>query len=371
MKLKLSSAASLALLLCASASHAATYHVGAARADKTLGSVLPRLKAGDVVEVDAGTYHEVNRIAAQGTRDAPIIIRGVGAVRPVFDAEGLDTQGRGSVPRGVFQIEGSYITLEHLELKNARNGNNAAGVRLLDSTNAVVRDCKVTYCDMGIFGSDKETVFIEGCEIAFNGTEKFSGGSHNFYMHGNRVVVRRCYIHDSLFGQNYKSRAHYNELWFNWITNSQEGEVGIVDAPGHTDTPNSNTLLVGNTIVSRAQRSGNAAKFVLFGSEMEGGSHNGTLYLFHNTCIAGNGRVNFLTLDDPQAKAVVTGNVFIGSDNILKLARPSAGLSANRNLLPSSARAPEGWADRAIEPLAYVDGDGVQRNVAMGEVGSK
>ena len=371
MKLNLILPALLLSFACASQTQAATYQVGANRADKTLKSVLPRLKAGDVVEIDAGTYKETALIQAQGTREAPIVIRGVGAQRPVFDAEGIDTSGRGSIPRGVFQIEGSYINVEHLEFKNARNKQNSAGIRLNDSTMATIRDCKVTYCDMGIFGSDKETALIEGCEVAFNGTVDHNGGSHNFYMLGNRVVVRRCYMHDSLFGQNYKSRAHFNELWFNWITDSQEGEVGIVDGVGNTDRPNSNSLLVGNTIISKAQRGGNTSKYVLFGSEMPGGSHNGTLFLFHNTFIAGDGRVNFIALDDPQASAVIQGNVFIGSDQILRLAKPALSVQATQNLLPASAKKPEGWSDAPARALEYVDGEGQKRSVPMSEIAAR
>lgn len=337
---------------------AETYHVGAARENKTLGSVLPNVKAGDVVEIDAGEYRETAKLTMNGTSQKPIIFRGVGATRPVFDARDLDTSGRGPIPRGIFQIEGAYIVLEHLEIKNARNGENAAGVRLLASTNAVVRDCVVSQCDMGIFGDDRETATIEDCDIGFSTTEKVSGYAHNFYMHGNRVVVRRCHIHDALWGQNYKSRAHYNELWFNWIENSNEGEVGIVDSD-ETAKPNSNALLVGNIVLSKADRSGNTSKFVLFGSE-SGKGHNGTLFLFHNTFIAGNGKIRFITLDDPQARAVIANNLFRGSDQILNEAKPAMSVEAARNFLPSSATAPAAWSLEPAEALAYVDGDGAK-----------
>jgi hypothetical protein len=364
-------ALSLLVFFCTlSQTWAATYHVGPGRDMKTLGAVLPRLNAGDIVEIDPGVYPETAKLAFNGTRDKPVIIRGVGATRPVFDAQGLDTSGRRSMPRGIFQIEGAYIIIEHLEFKNARNEQNAAGIRLLDSTNVVIRDCKITQCDMGIFGGDHETALIENCEIAFNGTEKFSGGSHNLYMHGNRVVVRNCYLHDSLFGQNYKSRAHYNELWWNWITDSNEGEVGFVDARGETDLPHSNALMVGNVVVSKRERAGNAAKFVLFGSEMGpdvGGVHDGTLFLFHNTFIAGTGRIQFIILDDSKARVVVQNNVFLNSNQVLHLARPALSVVGNRNLLPPTAALPQGWVDKPEVPLQYTDGEGVMHTLELGQ----
>jgi len=356
----------LCVSLLASGARAATYHVGPERADKTLGAVLPRLEAGDIVEVDGGDYHETARLAMQGTRDKPIIVRGVGPLRPVFDADGLDTEGRGHVPRGVFQIEGAYISVEHLEFRNARNGQNAAGVRLLDSTNATIRDCVVSHCDMGIFGGDKKTALIEDCEIFENGTDKFNGGSHNFYMSGNRVVVRRCSIHDSLFGQNYKSRAHSNELWWNWITDSQEGEIGIVDAAGATDKPHSNTLLVGNVISSRPERAGNAQKFVLFGSE-SGNPHDGTLFMFRNTCIAGNKRIAFINLSDPKARAVIENNAFLGSPTLLVTPQAPLSTVAAHNLLPTGVALPPNWTNAPLPSMQYEDGEGALHTIHIDE----
>lgn len=348
---------------------AKTYQVGPTRAAKSLSAVLPGLKPGDVVEIDPGTYKETARIVVNGTRDAPITIRGAaGATRPVFDGQGQDTSGRGSVPRGIFQIEGAYLVIEHLEFVNARNGENAAGVRLLGSTNAVIRDCKISQCDMGVFGDDRETATIENSEVCFNGTASFNGYSHNFYMHGNRVAVRGCYIHDSLYGQNYKSRAHYNELWFNQISHSNEGEVGCVDAPGATDRPNSNVLMVGNVVVSRPDRTGNPAKYVLFGTE-SGSKHNGTLFLFHNTFVAGDRRINFVTLADPQARAVIQGNLFLGSTQFLSLPQPPVSITASHNALPQAAPAatPAGWTDRpgGSGALDYTDGDGRPRRFTL------
>ena len=354
-------ALALALALPADAE---TYRVGAERQDKTLASVLPRLRAGDVVEIDPGTYRETARLTANGTADAPITFRGVGESMPVFDAEGLDTSGRGPVPRAILQIQGAHVVVENLVFVNARNGENAAGIRLLDSTNAVVRNCKISRCDMGLFGGDRETALVEGCDIFENGTETFNGYSHNLYMDGNRVIVRNCHIHDALFGQNYKSRAHYNELWFNHVAGSAEGEIGCVDGEGRTDRPNSNVLMVGNVVVSKADRTGNAAKFVLFGSEGEG-AHDGTLFLFRNAFVAGSGRIDFVTLDDPRARLAAFNNAFVGSDKILNLIKSSA-VKGGGNRLPGGADAPPGWRGPPAAPANYVDGDGETHALDLG-----
>lgn len=393
----------LAAMLCGAALSAGcgtVYRVGPDRSFRSLGEVVDRLGPGDTVEIDPGVYREILKLKADGRADAPITIRGVGDSRPVFDAEGIAVTGKGKVPRAILQIEGAYWVIENLELRNARNGNTAAGVRLNGSTNAVIRNCYIHHNDLGVFGDDRETATIESSEIAFNSTKEWNGYAHNFYMHGNRVVVRNCYIHDSPYGQNFKTRAHYNELWYNWIVDSNEGEVGPVDertrARHHTGMANSNTLLVGNVIVSGA-RTGNPSKFILFGSELKDGSagHNGTLYLFHNTLVAGNDQIIFIQLADQKARLVAGNNVFYGSDRILgTLHAPAASVAGTNNLVPPKAVVPDQWTgtikgdpkfvdaakrDFRLQPgspcigaaakgLTYVDGDGVEHDLAMERV---
>lgn len=341
----------VAVLALSPAALAETIQVGPERAEKSVAAVLGRLKPGDVVEVDPGTYREAMKVKLDGRADAPITIRGVpGKERPVFDARDLDISGQKGATRAIFQLEGAYIVLEHLELTNARNGETAAGVRLNGSTNAVVRDCRIHHCDLGVFGDDRETVTIELCDIGFNSTEKWRGYAHNFYMHGNRVVVRGCHIHDSPFGQNFKSRAHYNELWYNWIADSDEGEVGPVDeharVKGGTQLADSNVVMVGNVIVSKPRRGGNGSKFVLFGSELKDtAGHNGTLFMFNNTLVAGSPEIVFVQLADAKARLVAANNIFAGSANILRQTVPAASVTGHHNWIEKDAKAPEGFTD--------------------------
>lgn len=354
----------LLLLVFCGVSHATTYHVGAQRDIKTLSAISALLMPGDVVEIDPGIYHEVLKIRANGAANAPIIVRGMGATRPIFDAQDMNVSGRGPIPRAIFQIEGAYLFIEHLEFKNARNGENAAGIRLLNSTNATIRDCAINNCDMGIFGGDLQTATIENCDVGFNSTKIHNGYAHNLYMSGNRVVVRGCHIHDCPFGQNFKSRAHYNELWYNVISNSNEGEVGIVDGKGDTDRPNSNSLLVGNIIVSPPNRTGNHWKFVLFGSEL-GNAHDGTLFLFHNILRAGDLRIKFITLADANASLVARDNTFIGKAQLLNLLQTPLEIVANGNQFPAEVLPPPGWTDASDAPLTYIDGDGIMHTLVM------
>ena len=295
-------------------------NVGPTRPIQTITAGLAKAKAGDTVLVDPGVYKEAFKMRCNGTPAAPVTLRGmVGpkGERPVIDCTGISVSGAGPTPRAAVQIEGSYCIVDSFDIKNARNGNNGTGVRFIGSHFGILRNSKITYCDMGIMGGDLDTGVIERCEIAFNGTKDFDGYSHNFYLNENAMIIRECYIHSSLFGQNFKTRGHYTELWYNYIADSEEGELGFQDSET-TKKPNSNVLMVGNVVVSKPDRKGNPSKFVDFGAE--GGARTGDLFLFNNTFVAATPRVQFVWVEKPDESLVACNNIFIGSPKVLNVA---------------------------------------------------
>ncbi len=315
---------------------AATFQVGPTRASHTVAS-LPALNPGDVVEIDPATYNEVKRWTRSGTAVSNIIVRGVGASRPVFDAAGLGVSGALPNPRAVFQIEANYITVENIEFKNARNGDNGAGIRVTAGDNVAIRNCKITACDMGIMCDNNSNLLIEASEIAFNGTPLYDGYSHNLYLGGNNSTLRFCYIHDSQNGQNFKSRAHYTELLYNYIADSQDGEIGLVDA-SETTAVNSHAVMIGNIVISKPRLSGyNSGRFIQFGQD-SGLQHRGTLFAFNNTFIAGDGRVQFLSANSTGSTVVAVNNIFYGSGNIVGTL--GGGISGSNNWAQATANVP-------------------------------
>jgi hypothetical protein len=320
---------------------ASTYQVGSARPYSSLAQ-LPVLKPGDVVEIDPGLYREVKRWTSPGTPAQPILIRGAGDTRPVFDAAGLNVDGSLPHPRAVFQVETHNLILENLEFRNATNGNNGAGIRITSGNNVTVRNCRISLCDMGVMCDNNSNLVIEASEICSNGTSLYNGYSHNFYLGGNSVSVRFCYIHDALYGQNFKSRAHFNELYGNFIADSQDGEVGLVDA-AETAAMNSHALMIGNIVVSKPRLSGyNTGRFIQFGQD-SGGQHNGTLFAFNNDFVAGDGRIQFLSANASGASLVVRNNLFFGSEKIA--GSVGAGIIGANNWVPSTAAVPAGVLD--------------------------
>lgn len=330
----------LMLFMLATTLPAAVYDVGSGRTYATLAA-LPTLAAGDTVNIHAGTYNEVKKWTVSGTAGSPITIRGVGTNRPLINANGLDVSGSGSVPRGAFQIQGSHIIVEHLEFANARNGNNGAGIRITGgATNVTIRDCHIRNNDMGVMSDNCDAVLIENSEIDHNGTSSFSGYSHNFYLGGTGITIRGCHIHDATYGQNVKSRAHFTALLYNRIENSQDGEVGLVDAP-ETTAGNSHAVMIGNVIRSKDRGSAwNNSRFVLLGAE-SGNAHNGTLYFINNTCIAGVTNNTFLTISHTESDLVARNNVFVGSTNLVSLTA-GASASGSGNWAPTGANIPAG-----------------------------
>lgn len=335
---------------------AATFQVGPTRAYHTVGS-LPALNPGDVVEIDPATYNEVKRWTRSGTAVSNIVVRGVGASRPLFDATGLRVDGAMPNPRAVFQIEGDCITVENIEFKNARNGDNGAGIRVTSGDNVTVRNCKITACDMGIMCDNNSNFLIESSEIAFNGTPLYDGYSHNLYLGGISATLRFCYIHDSQNGQNFKSRAHYTELLYNYIADSQDGEIGLVDAR-ETTTVNSHAVMIGNIVISKPRRSGyNSGRFIQFGQD-SGQQHLGTLFAFNNTFIAGDGRVQFLSANATGSTVVAVNNIFYGSGNIVGAL--GGGISGSNNWAQTTATVPATFSAmiRGSDP-GFINRDGL------------
>jgi hypothetical protein len=328
-------------LLWAASALGTTYQVGPTRTCLNVAS-LPALSPGDIVEIDPATYNEVKRWTAPGTPAKPIVIRGIGASRPIFDATGKTVDGRLPNPRAVFQFEAHNIVIEHLEFRNARNGDNGAGIRVTRADNITVRDCKITACDMGVMCDNNRNLLIEASEIASNGTSLFDGYSHNLYLGGNSATLRFCYIHDSLYGQNFKTRGHYTELICNYIADSQDGEVGMVDA-AETAATNSHAVMLGNIVISKPRLSGyNSGRFIQFGQD-SGGSHNGTLFAFNNTFIAGDCRIQFLSANTPGATIVAQNNIFWAGDKII--GTTGGGISGAHNWMSATATVPNAFSD--------------------------
>ncbi|MDB4955764.1 MAG: hypothetical protein JWO36_3333 [Myxococcales bacterium] len=288
------SAYTIALWLLVPASGwATTYAVGAARQYTSpcrLAAAVP-LAAGDVIEIDPGTYTDACSLTTSGTAQAPIVMRGTaGGARPVFDATGLDLSGSGSVPRAIFQFNNaSYWLLEHLELVHATNGsNNGAGFRLTAGAHDVTfRDMSIHDNQDGGMSDGPSVLTIETSEIFANGAN--DGQSHNLYLQGDVVRLVGNHIHDSHGGQNIKLRTRYVEIIGNFVENAGNYELDLIQST-YSAMANANAVLIGNVFV-RAVSADNNSQTILFGTDNPADttpSRNGALYAINNTFVMRN-----------------------------------------------------------------------------------
>jgi len=179
-------------------------------------------------------------------------------------------------------------------------------------------------------------------------------------------------------------RGHCTELLYNCIADSQDGEIGLVDA-AETAAANSNAVMIGNIVVSKDRGAGwNTGRFIQFGQD-SGGAHNGTLYAINNTLVAGTSSVRFFDANASGSSIVAVNNVLYGSNHVSSGNGP---VSGSNNWMPDTASVPAGFtgtatgADPGFENMggrnchltasspcrdigasspSYVDGDGVSR----------
>ena len=268
--------------------------VGEGKPYSRLEEALAKAKPGDQIIVSPLKDSRPYRQTALQIKTAKLTIRSADPTQRVrLDGDGFNYSGRGAVPRAIIQFDpgANGCLLEGFELVNAHNESfNGAGVRINQANDITIRHCHIQHNDMGIMsnGSVMENTganqLIEGCIITDNGSEKQPGQNHNLYLGGTSVTVRACEIARSLTGHDLKSRAHLNWIEYNYLHDSSNRELDLVDAAGNTDIPESHTVLLGNLIVKKKNINGNK-NVIHFGRDGKA-SHNGMLYVIHNTIVS-------------------------------------------------------------------------------------
>jgi len=233
--------------VCVSSASAVTYQVGPSRTYHTLQNVAGLLNPGDLVEVDGNaTYPGDIILTRPGTVVNKITIRGirVNGLRPVLSGGTNTIEFRLSdhyVFEGFDVTGGSFRGIYH----------HADDITIRDT---VVHDCPAH----GILGADTDSgsLTLEYVEIYHcgNGT-----GQHPLYMAtdefahpGSVFRMQYCYLHDQNGGNNIKSRAERNEIYYNWVSGGFYGEIELIGPDPHgnkkvnTDTAREDSDVVGN-----------------------------------------------------------------------------------------------------------------------------
>lgn len=186
--------------LQASCAVAAIYEVGPAKTYKTISQVpLDSLKPGDTVKIfyKEEAYREKFILRRSGTKDKPIIIKGVPhkGKRPVIDGRSARQAQKERWPQsGRWLIKvgdgtpADYVHIKNLELCNANDSQkylkekqyydyegHAAGIFVRFGRNVLISNCVLHACGKAVqtsYAPDVSRVTISCCVIYDNGSFK-------------------------------------------------------------------------------------------------------------------------------------------------------------------------------------------------------
>jgi hypothetical protein len=292
----------------------ATILVGPERDFKTLQSVSRSLVPGDTVLVDGGTIYPGDvTFYASGTQEAPILVRGVrvDGRRPVIS--GGD--------RGVaFSLSNHYV-FEGFEIEGA----GTCGI-YCRADDIMIRDCFIRDCpNHGILCAmnDSGDLTLSGVEVARCGSgtqfHPVYADTDEVKYPGSVFRMQGCFLHDQNGGNNVKSRARRNEIWYNRIEGGYFRELELIGPDGddrasaplrpfHSD-------VVGNLFIKRSMES---PSMVRIGHDRPGNGSEGRYRFLNNDFV-----VLVPGLKDQTAYAIqaygvlesveLCNNVFFGS----------------------------------------------------------
>ncbi|MCE7891036.1 MAG: hypothetical protein DYH12_15290, partial [Sorangiineae bacterium PRO1] len=278
---------------------AATYKVGPAQQYKQLSSVTALLEPGDVVEIDGdATYSGGVVFAKPGTAANKITVRGVpkNGKRPVISG-GTNT----------IEAQGNHYVFEGLDITGASFRcfyHHANDVTLRDS---VVHDC----VKHGVLGADTDSgsLTLQYVEVYKSGA---GTTNHQIYVATDETAypksvfrMEHCYVHDGVGGNNVKSRAERNEIYYNWIEGALYHELELIGPDGQdAGLAREDSDVVGNVL-----RKTGSSYVVRFGGDGTGAT--GARYRFvSNTVMVQPGGAAVFRLFDSLESVEMHNNVF-------------------------------------------------------------
>jgi hypothetical protein len=244
-------------LVLAGRAEAATYSVGPGQPYATIQDVLDLLGPGDVVEVQGdATYPGDIWLRTSGTPDAPITLRGiaVGGHRPVI--EGVGTEQWHDM---IVLFYANNLVFEGFEIVGDGDPNHSGLVNKGD--HVTVRDVVVHgVAGQGIMGTDSESgsFTLERSELYGNGSDMYN---HQIYMAtdettypGSVFRMQFCYVHSGAGGNNVKSRAERNEIYYNWLEGAFYHELDLIGPDGQDPAlAREDSDVVGNVLIKTSE----------------------------------------------------------------------------------------------------------------------
>jgi hypothetical protein len=238
--------------------HGASYQVGPGRTYTSLQQVAGLLGPGDLVQVDGDvTYAGGVVFTRAGSSAQPITIRGlrVNGNRPVLS---------GGVNTVAFTTPWPYSGpgADHYVLEGFDVTGGTSRCIYHQASDLVIRDVVVHDCPAhGILGADEGSgsLLLEYSEVYRCGN---GGSQHQIYMATDEVHypgsvfrMQYCTLHDGNGGNNVKSRAERNEIYYNWIEGAFYHELELIGPDGgdggNPGLKREDSDVVGNVFVKR------------------------------------------------------------------------------------------------------------------------
>ncbi len=310
-------ATTLMLLVLPLQAHAATYRVGPGETFREL-TELTALGPGDIVEVIGGATYAGDVIFAfewDGTESMPITIRGIpdaNGARPLITG-GFNT----------LEFQGDHYVVENLEVTGGSFRciyHHAHGITIRDT---LVHDCPAH----GILGADSDSgsLTLERVEVHHCGN---GDSQHQIYMAtdesahpGSVFRMQFCFIHDANGGNNVKSRAERNEIYYNWIEGAYYHELELIGPDGAEETlAREDSDVVGNVLLKRG--SNEAFPVVRFGGDATGQTWGRYRFVANTVIVAPASTSAVFRLFDGLESVEMHDNVFAmrggGAVNLLR-----------------------------------------------------
>lgn len=281
------------------------WQVGPGRVYTYCSQVAGLVNDGDTVEIDYALYS--NDVQVTWSKNN-LYITGVGG-RPTLEA-GIKIANDMSNGKGIFVVSGKQIRINNIEFIKAKvQSHNGAGIRQ-EGANLTITNCKFNGNEMGVLSgniSNCKTV-IEYCEFLNGGSADDPGYQHNIYInHIDTFIFRYNYTYDALAqGHELKSRANYNIIMYNRISNISNMDSRNIDIPN-----GGTTILVGNII----EQNQNSANSNILGYGLEGLSNTSShcLWVCNNTFVNKKTTGSFIHIADNTDTLFVKNNIFSGA----------------------------------------------------------
>lgn len=224
--------------------------VGTGKMYSTIKAAVAASHDGDTIKVDAGTY--VNDYAVVDTK---ISIVGVGGMAK------LVSSGNIANGKGILVINDD-VTIDHLSFTGAKvaDGNGAA-IRY-QAGNLTVKNSYFADNQDGILANSNKAGSITVDHSEFNHNGSGTGYTHGLYIGevGN-FTLTNSYVHDTVVGNQVKSRADHNTIQGNTIADGRTGNSSYA-----VDLPNGGIDLVANNLIEKGPNASNPT-LIHFGGE--------------------------------------------------------------------------------------------------------